>query len=172
MRSRGRNGFIILQSREENAKFAFRSVDDIKKDIDRASALAEQLRNISRRLGQAGRVNRKVLTAIDASVPSLCMNHCFTMVARWLLSGAKTAFLQDSNSLVMRTAELIEVLRHLKKTFGSLQRVTTYARSHTIYHKKAADLENIRRAGLDRHYMVESDDHRACNADIGRCLPA
>jgi radical SAM superfamily enzyme YgiQ (UPF0313 family) len=143
----------------KNGKFAFRTVDDIKKDIDRVSAMAEQLRNISRHLGHAGRINRKVLTAIDASDPSVCMNHCFTMVARWLLSGAKTAFLQDSNSLVMRPAELIEVLRHLKKTFDSVQRVTTYARSHTIYHKKTEDLANIRRAGLDRlHVGLETGD--------------
>lgn len=143
----------------KDGKFAFRSVDDIKKDIDSVRAIADQIENISEQLGCAGKVNRKVLTEINASAPSLYTNHCFTMVARWLLSGAKTVFLQDSNSIIMRPSELIEVLRHLKNTFDSIQRITTYARSHTIYYKKLADLVKIRKAGLTRlHVGLETGD--------------
>ena len=42
------------------------------------------------------------------------------MVFHWLQSGAKTAFLQDANSLIMKTDPLVDVLQYLRQTFPSL----------------------------------------------------
>ena len=81
------------------------------------------------------------------------------MVYNWLQSGAKTAFLQDANSLIMKTDQLVDILRHLRKTFPTLTRVTSYARSKTIAQKKPAALQAIREAGLDRvHIGLETGD--------------
>ena len=71
------------------------------------------------------------------------------MVYNWLQSGAKTAFLQDANSLIMKTDQLVDILKHLRETFPSIERVTTYARSKTLAQKKLEELKAIRKAGLD-----------------------
>lgn len=82
---------------------------------------------------------------------------CVHNVALWLFAGGKSAFLQDSNSLIMRTAELVQVIAFLRETFPDLDRVTTYGRSHTAARKSLEDLKELRSAGLDRiHIGLES----------------
>jgi radical SAM superfamily enzyme YgiQ (UPF0313 family) len=81
------------------------------------------------------------------------------MVYNWLLSGAKTAFLQDANTVIMKTDQLVDVLKYLRKTFVSIIRVTSYARSKTLAQKKPEELTAIRQAGLDRlHVGLETGD--------------
>ena len=81
------------------------------------------------------------------------------MVYHWLLSGGKTAFLQDANSLIMKTAPLVEALKYLRKTFPHITRVTSYARSKTLAKKNLEALRAIREAGLNRlHLGLESGD--------------
>ncbi len=82
-------------------------------------------------------------------------------VFRWLRSGARNAFLQDANSLVMRTSDLLEVIRYLKQTFPSLQRITSYARAKTLAQKTKTleELKELRKAGLSRlHVGLETGD--------------
>jgi hypothetical protein len=71
-------------------------------------------------------------------------------VALWLYAGGQSAFLQDANTLIMRTPELIQVVTFLRKTFPNLNRVTTYARSHTSARKSPEELTELKDAGLDR----------------------
>jgi radical SAM superfamily enzyme YgiQ (UPF0313 family) len=78
---------------------------------------------------------------------------CACHVALWLATGGRTAFLQDSNALIMRTPELIQVTSFLRKTFPSLNRVTTYGRSHTAARKSLAELKELKDAGLDRIHI-------------------
>ena len=81
------------------------------------------------------------------------------MLYHWLLSGGKTAFLQDANSLIMKTDQLVDVLEYLRRSFPAINRVTSYARSKTLVQKPLDDLKAIRRAGLDRlHVGLESGD--------------
>jgi radical SAM superfamily enzyme YgiQ (UPF0313 family) len=92
-------------------------------------------------------------------VPALNHHQGFAMVYHWLMSGAKTAFLQDANSLIMKTDPLVDVLQYLRQTFPSITRVTSYARSKTLAQKKLPALVRIREAGLDRvHLGLESGD--------------
>ena len=56
-------------------------------------------------------------------------SEAFCNVALWLYAGGKHAFLQDSNTLIMKTSELVEVIRFLQQTFPSIERITTYDRS-------------------------------------------
>ena len=84
---------------------------------------------------------------------------CITNVFNWLRSGAKRAFLQDANSLIMRTHNLIEVIKHLKQTFSSLERITSYARAKTLSQKTVKELKELRKAGLSRlHVGLETGD--------------
>ena len=82
-------------------------------------------------------------------------------MALWMWAGEKSAFLQDANSLIMKTPNLVEVVSYLKETFPQLERITTYARSKTARQKPLEDLIRIQQAGLDRvHIGMESgSDH-------------
>jgi radical SAM superfamily enzyme YgiQ (UPF0313 family) len=69
----------------------------------------------------------------------------------------RTAFIQDANSLVMETDDLVQVLSRLKEKFPSVQRVTSYARARTVAWKSAEELGQLHEAGLSRlHIGLES----------------
>jgi len=65
----------------------------------------------------------------------------------------RSAFLQDANSLLMKTEELIKVIGHLKEKFPSVERVTSYARARTAARKSSAELKQLQRAGLSRLHI-------------------
>jgi radical SAM superfamily enzyme YgiQ (UPF0313 family) len=72
---------------------------------------------------------------------------------------ARTAFIGDSNSLVVKTDLLCEVLRSLYASFPHLERVTSYARARTIAKKDLAELRQLRQGGLVRlHVGLETGD--------------
>ncbi|KPK46712.1 MAG: hypothetical protein AMJ77_05335 [Dehalococcoidia bacterium SM23_28_2] len=71
----------------------------------------------------------------------------------------RTAFLADSNAIVIKTEDLIEIVRYLYQVFPSLERLTSYARAKTVLNKKAGELRQLREAGLTRlHVGLESGD--------------
>lgn len=140
-------------------KFELRSPAEIKHDIDVVASICNDLREYSRKAGGNGEVTRDGAVALLNRAPELNYNQGFVMVYNWLLSGGKTAFLQDANSLIMKTDQLVDALQYLRKTFPSITRVTSYARSRTLEQKKPDELEAIRRAGLDRlHVGLETGD--------------
>ncbi len=71
--------------------------------------------------------------------------------------GVRTAFLQDANPLATRADDLVRILEGLRLAFPKVERVTAYARAHTLTRRPLAELERIRAAGLDRlHVGLES----------------
>ena len=73
--------------------------------------------------------------------------------------GVRTVFLGDSNSLVVKTGSLIEILKSLYSSFPDVERVTSYGRAKTLVQKPLEDLEKIRNAGLTRlHVGLETGD--------------
>ncbi len=142
-------------------KFELRSPAEVKQDIDAIAAICDGLKTISEELGYNGDLNRKVAIALMEREPELNNHHGFVMVYHWLQSGGKTAFLQDGNSMIMKTEKLVDILSHLRKTFPSIERVTTYARAKTIKKKSQEELMAIRDSGLDRlHVGLESGDDK------------
>jgi len=137
--------------------FVYRSVKDIKADIDTVKRISDELAAVSIKMGHDGRITREVGSVLLKAEPSLYENYCFITVFNWLASGGKTAFLQDANTIIMRPDELVEVLKHLRQTLKTLERVTSYARSKTLAQRKLEELKAIREAGLDRlHVGLES----------------
>jgi radical SAM superfamily enzyme YgiQ (UPF0313 family) len=65
----------------------------------------------------------------------------------------RTAFLQDANSMIMRTPELLEVIRFLKEIFPTIERITSYGRSHTLARRPVEDLKALKDAGLSRIHI-------------------
>ena len=139
--------------------FVYRSVEDIKADIDTVNAISDELTAVSGKMGQGGLITREVGMAMLRVDPSLNENYCFITVFNWLYSGGKTAFLQDADSMIMRPHEIIEVLKYLRGTLKTLTRVTSYTRSKTLARRKLEELKAIREAGLDRlHVGLETGD--------------
>ncbi len=143
----------------DRKKFELRKVEDIERDIDTVKSMADEITRVSRELGHGGDINNEVISAMLNREPELRFNECFILVFNWLYSGAKTAFLQDANSLIMPATQLTQVLKYLKETFPSLSRITTYARSKTIAKKPLDKLQALHKAGLSRfHVGLETGD--------------
>jgi radical SAM superfamily enzyme YgiQ (UPF0313 family) len=74
---------------------------------------------------------------------------------------AETVFIGDSDSLVIKTQEMCEILRHLHRAFGGIKRVTSYGRAQTLRVKSLQSLKEIRDAGLTRlHIGLETGSAR------------
>ena len=81
----------------------------------------------------------------------------FNAAMNWFSGGMSSVFIQDANSLIMKPDHLVEILIHLKNLFPWVERITSYARSHTIARIKDDNLKAIREAGLNRiHIGLES----------------
>ncbi len=126
-------------------KFQIRDVEEMKKEIDTIERI------------------RDMLIENSAEIDKVPVN-CRSVVSRWIQNNERTAFLQDSNSLIMPTNQLVEVLDYLVETFPSVVRITSYARSDTIVKKDIRELKKIRKSGLNRlHVGLESGDDKVLN---------
>ena len=77
------------------------------------------------------------------------------------ISMIKTAFLQDADSLMLKTDQILEILRHIKARFPGLERVTTYARATTLKRKSVEEFVQLKEAGLTRiHAGLESGSEK------------
>jgi len=130
-------------------KFELRPVEEIKKDIQIAKAINDEIRALTWKSGYGGRL--KDIAAM------LCngthYNASVRNVALWLYFDAESAFLQDANSLIMRTPELVQVIRSLKENLPTLTRITSYARSKTAAKKSLEELKELHDAGLSRLHV-------------------
>ncbi len=136
----------------KGSKFQLRSVEEIKQDIKAVGAIHDQIKEHAWKSGYGDRV-REVAAALLINPP----DQAFYNVALWLYAGGENAFLQDANSLIMRTGELAEVIRFLKETLPSIKRITSYGRSKTACKKRLDELIKLKEAGLSRlHLGLES----------------
>jgi radical SAM superfamily enzyme YgiQ (UPF0313 family) len=134
-------------------KFSLRSVENIIKDIDFIHGYIERIRQI---IKPGGEMDNEVINALYNSFPEKD-RMAFNAAMSWYASGMKSVFLQDANSLIMKPDDLVVVLSHLKEYFPYIERVTSYARSHTIARIRPEDLKRIADAGLNRiHIGMES----------------
>ena len=125
-------------------KLELRSVDDIKHDITAMKTLADEMTNWAEKNGYGDRVEEVALS-----------NGIL-----WLTNeGVRAAFIGDSDSLVMKAADLVEVIEFLHETFPSLERITSYARAKTVLRKTPSELKQLKDAGLTRlHLGLETGD--------------
>ena len=72
---------------------------------------------------------------------------------------AKTVFIADSDSLVMKNID--EIIQYIKTRFPNTDRITSYARAKTLLKLGIECLKKIRKAGLSRvHIGLESGDKK------------
>ena len=131
-------------------KFSLRTVEEIKQDILTARGIADDIKTLSWNLGCGGEITDQVIGHIFNS-PGYSDN--FRSIAAWQYYKTEACFLQDADNLIMKTDDLVEVLRFLREQFPNIERVTTYSRSRTVIRKSVESLKRIRKAGLDRVHI-------------------
>jgi radical SAM superfamily enzyme len=73
----------------------------------------------------------------------------------------ETAFLQDADSLILKTDQILEILRYIKERFPNLKRVTSYGRATTLKRKSVEEFVQLKEAGLTRiHAGLESGSEK------------
>jgi radical SAM superfamily enzyme YgiQ (UPF0313 family) len=128
-----------------------RSVEEVKRDIDSVQEIVSEVKALSWQRGFGGE--------ITPSLVNLILQHPqhypdgFRSVVLWLYTGKKNVFLQDGNNLVLKTDDLMEILRYLKETFPSIERITSYARAKTVSKKTVEELQDLYRVGLSRIHI-------------------
>ncbi len=84
---------------------------------------------------------------------------CDEMRRQGYVVAPTTAFLADSNAIIIKTSDLMQIVSHLLEAFPSLERVTSYGRAKTVLAKDLDELRELRKAGLNRlHLGLESGD--------------
>jgi radical SAM superfamily enzyme YgiQ (UPF0313 family) len=134
-------------------KFELRPAEDVIRDIETAKAIVDEIKELAWRMGYGSRLRDVAATIYNGYQH----NASICNVALWLWAGGKSAFLQDANTLIMRTPDLVRVVSFLKQTFPELNRITSYARSKTAAKKSLEELKELKNAGLSRlHIGMES----------------
>ena len=125
-------------------KLEIRPVEEVKSDIRAMKKHAEEIKAYALKTGNINNVG---------------------MVARangvhWLSEGeVKNVFIADSNSVIIKTEDLVEILKYLYEIFPTIERVTSYARGKTLEKKMLDELKMLRQAGLTRvHVGLETGD--------------
>ena len=136
-------------------KFSLRTAEEVKQDIDRVKEIVSEIEGTSWQYGFGGAITAPLLNLLFQN--SQHYPDGFRQVALWLYNGGKNVFLQDGNNLVLKTEDLVDLLKYLKDTFPSVERITSYARAKTVSKKAVEELIALREAGLSRiHFGLES----------------
>jgi radical SAM superfamily enzyme YgiQ (UPF0313 family) len=137
----------------KESRFSIRPVDHVKTDIDEIYRHVSTILNLA---DNKGNISRSDLRKMADNIMPWDMQ-AFNAAYHWIAGGMKSVFLQDANSLIIKPSDLIEILNHIRKRFPWIERITSYARSHTVSRISDEDLKAIREAGLDRiHIGLES----------------
>ena len=137
----------------KGSRFSVRPVDHVKRDIDAVHTSIQMIRDMA---DENGRIRRAEIRSAAANYESPDPG-AFNAALNWFAGGMNSIFIQDANSLIIKPKDFIEILIHLKNRFPRVERITSYARSHTIARIKYSDLEKIKDAGLNRiHIGLES----------------
>jgi radical SAM superfamily enzyme YgiQ (UPF0313 family) len=136
-------------------KFSLRKIEEVKSDIDRIYEMVKEVRALSWKYGFGGEITPSLVNLILRDLGNFPDG--LRSIVLWLYAGGKNVFLQDANSLVLRTESLVDILTYLKEKFPSIERITTYARAKTISKKTVEELKELHQAGLSRiHVGLES----------------
>jgi radical SAM superfamily enzyme YgiQ (UPF0313 family) len=126
-------------------------VEEVKRDIQTIQEIVSEIKAYSWRVGLGGECGAPLVNFIlqDPTFHS----DGFRQVALWLYNGGKNVFLQDGDNLILKNDQLVEILDTLKKTFPSIERITTYSRSKTVSRKTIEELQDLKQAGLSRIHI-------------------
>jgi hypothetical protein len=133
--------------------FSLRPPEHVIRDIDAVHEFAKTIRTSAETEGPLTRpAMRRLFDRAQSHDPV-----ALQAAVQWASGGMRSIFLQDANSLIIKPKNLIDILQHLKRCFPWVERITSYARSHTIARISDPDLKAMKDAGLNRiHIGLES----------------
>jgi len=149
--------------------FEVRSAADVNADVDSVRAIRDELSALSWKLGYSGEIGplapmlesrlfygKETKKLGETEFKNL---YCLITVFNWLVSGGENCFLQDADTPFMDTNQLMEVISHLRETFPSIKKITSFARSKTLASKEVQELSRLHQAGIIRLYVgLETGD--------------
>ena len=115
-----------------DTKFQIRSVQDVKADIQKAKDIADQIKEISWKIGQEGRINEFVVNYIYQN--DGFYNDSFKGIAAWLFFGGKSVFLQDADTIIIKQMIWLKLFCFLKNSF-----LTLTGLPHTVGQRRRAE---------------------------------
>jgi histone acetyltransferase (RNA polymerase elongator complex component) len=137
----------------KGAKFSLRPVDHVLKDIDTVRFYVDAIEAAERSGGAISRRELAKLAPNGGEIDMRALHAAYNFVA----NGMKSIFIQDGNSLIVKPDDIVRILLHLKEAFPKVERITSYARSHTIARISDESLSRMASAGLNRiHIGMES----------------
>lgn len=137
----------------KGTRFSLRPLEHVIKDIDAVHGHVDRLR---KQADGSGHIGREQLASVSGGLSEADMQ-AFHAALNWGAGGMRSVFLQDANSLLIKPSDLITILKHLKHRFPWIERITSYARSHTVARIADTDLSAMAAAGLNRiHIGLES----------------
>ncbi len=137
----------------KDARFSLRPVEHVLRDIDTVRFYVEAIETADK---AGGGLSQRQLLSLSPSGGKADLQ-AFHAASNFVANGMESVFIQDGNSLVIKPDEIIRILLHLKEAFPQVQRVTSYARSHTVARISDENLSRMAGAGLNRiHIGMES----------------
>lgn len=133
----------------KGTKFSIRPKEHVKKDID----LVRRWTDLFKAAEHVDAHTRMIMINDLKSELGEEQSWLYSSAVSWYQSGMKSIFLQDSNSLVIKPDDLIEIITHIKKQFPETERITSYARSETVVRISDEDLKRMADAGLNRIHI-------------------
>ncbi len=137
----------------KGADFSLRPIEHVLEDINAVHLYVHEIRQHAAVTGKTSPSNLyQLVEEIDGGDRS-----ALNAAVQWAANGMQSIFLQDANSLIIRPERLVTILTHLQSCFPWVERVTSYARSHTVARISDENLNLIAAAGLNRiHIGMES----------------
>ena len=133
----------------KGTSFSLRSKEHVLHDLDLIKVCIDTFKAIENKSEQESK------TALLSLKNKLGRDNmwAYSSASSWYRSGMKSVFLQDANSLVIKPQDMIDILLRIRELFGSIERITSYARSHTIARISDEDLKALSDAGLNRIHI-------------------
>ena len=140
----------------KGSTFSLRPLEHVLKDIDLVRFYVEEILN-ERKTGRAtprrGYMSLSPLSSDSGKGDMLALHAAYNFVS----NGMRSIFIQDGNSLIIKPDDIVRILKHIKEAFPGVERITSYARSHTIARISDENLQRMADAGLNRiHIGMES----------------
>jgi radical SAM superfamily enzyme YgiQ (UPF0313 family) len=141
--------------------FSLRPLDHVLLDIEKVCQYVLMIKESAAKDGRIYGADIQKIAGSEEGYDRKALNAAL----QWGSNGMRSIFLQDANSLIIKPERLITILSRLQKCFPWVERITSYARSHTIARISDENLGLIAAAGLNRiHIGMESGSDKVLSA--------
>ena len=128
-------------------KFHTRTVEEIKKDIDAMAYYRDKIQKYN----NSGTFNVPEIQKEFDNLSTNAEKECYYMVFHWLTEGnCEAIFLQDANTLVLKTEWLTEIIKYIRQKLPEIKRITSYGRADTLSRMTEEQFLQLKSAGLNR----------------------